>query len=303
MDFPSKAEQEAKITSEKDEHIKSVEAEILQLKADIYNLKDVFRKFSMYGKFLATISPEDWRKEQEAAAKRNRTRVPPSIQAVLRLEEGESLEGDNYLYFKEPQELLDLFAKLEAENLSLIQQCQQAEARLEAGRAVSVKTRAELNQQAENLETEIRQLEARIAEEKREAAKVEEVIENSVSGESRRGGEDKVLDDLEKVVLKIYEKCVGENEACISTIDMLHHIEVRMETLTQEQEVLHPQKVRRVQIHKTHTVIHKVEYTNTQNTLGGVGKGDLREGATPQGEGSSAGEAEVDGGGEEQGGS
>ena len=143
-----KAEQEAKITSEKDEHIKSVEAEILQLKADIYNLKDVFRKFSMYGKFLATISPEDWRKEQEAAAKRNRTRVPASIQAVLRLEEGESLEGDNYLYFKEPQELLDLFAKLEAENLSLIQQCQQAEARLEAGRAVSVKTRAELNQQA-----------------------------------------------------------------------------------------------------------------------------------------------------------
>ena len=31
------------------------------------------------------------------------------------------------------------------------------------------------------------------------------MIENSVSGESRRGGEDKVLDDLEKVVLKLYE--------------------------------------------------------------------------------------------------
>ena len=48
------------------DHIKNVEAEILQLKADIYNLKDVFRKYSMYGKFLAAISPEDWRKEQEA---------------------------------------------------------------------------------------------------------------------------------------------------------------------------------------------------------------------------------------------
>ena len=82
MEAQKKAEQEAKITSEKDEHIKSVEAEILQLKADIYNLKDVFRKFSMYGKFLATISPEEWRREQEAAAKRNRTRVPPSIQAI-----------------------------------------------------------------------------------------------------------------------------------------------------------------------------------------------------------------------------
>ena len=54
-----------------------------------------------------------------------------------------------------------------------------AEARLEAGREVSVRTRAELNQQAENLETEIRELEARIAEEKKEAARVEEIIENS----------------------------------------------------------------------------------------------------------------------------
>jgi BMFP domain-containing protein YqiC len=44
---------------------------------------------------------------------------------------------------------------------------------------VSVRTRSELNQQAENLETEIQQLEARIAEEKKEAAKVEEIIENS----------------------------------------------------------------------------------------------------------------------------
>ena len=31
------------------------------------------------------------------------------------------------LVFQDPQELLDLFAKLEAENLSLIQECQEAE--------------------------------------------------------------------------------------------------------------------------------------------------------------------------------
>jgi hypothetical protein len=38
-----RAEVEAKLTSEKEEEIKMVEAEILQLKADIYNLK-VLRK-------------------------------------------------------------------------------------------------------------------------------------------------------------------------------------------------------------------------------------------------------------------
>ena len=46
-----------------------MESDILQLKADIYNLKDVYRKYSMYGKFLAAISPEDWRKEQVRADK------------------------------------------------------------------------------------------------------------------------------------------------------------------------------------------------------------------------------------------
>ena len=64
------------------------------------------------------------------------------MQAVLKLEPDETLDGDNALYFKEPSELLELFNKLEAENLSLIQKCQQAEARLEAGRAISVKSRS-----------------------------------------------------------------------------------------------------------------------------------------------------------------
>ena len=41
--------------------------------------------------------------------------------------------------------------------------------------------RSELNQQAENLETEIKQLEERISKERKEASKVEEIIENSGS--------------------------------------------------------------------------------------------------------------------------
>ena len=54
-----------------------------------------------------------------------------------------------------------------------------AEARLAAGKAISIKTRTELNQQAENLEAEIKQLEDKINCEKKEASKIEEIIENS----------------------------------------------------------------------------------------------------------------------------
>lgn len=59
-----RAEFETKKTNEKEEEIKRVEAEILKIKSDIYNLKDVFTQYSMYGKFLTAVSPEDWRKER-----------------------------------------------------------------------------------------------------------------------------------------------------------------------------------------------------------------------------------------------
>ena len=113
----------------------------------------------MYGKFLATISPEDWRKEQvfllhqlpptptpsagvaiSSEYHQDSTQHPGCPQAgpwgdpgrqQLPLFQGEGWSGyrssDIPALLQEPQELLDLFAKLEAENLGLIQQCQQVE--------------------------------------------------------------------------------------------------------------------------------------------------------------------------------
>ena len=52
-------------------------------------------------------------------------KIPAHIQDVLKLDPTETLDGDNSLYFKDPSELLELFNKLEAENLALIQACQQ----------------------------------------------------------------------------------------------------------------------------------------------------------------------------------
>ena len=83
---------------------------------------------------------------------------------------------------------------------------------------MSTSVRAELNQQADNLEAEINQLEERIRAEREEARKVEEMIENSVSGETRRGGEDKMLEDLEQWVLQIYQNCIGDNLARHTTV-------------------------------------------------------------------------------------
>jgi hypothetical protein len=50
-----RAEVEAKLTSEKEEEIKMVEAEILQLKADIYNLKVLRKIFRNFKKRLVLL--------------------------------------------------------------------------------------------------------------------------------------------------------------------------------------------------------------------------------------------------------
>ena len=79
-------------------------------------------------------------------------------------------------------------------------------------------TRSELNQQADNLEAEIKELDQKIKTEKAEADKIEEIIFKSQSEESTRGSEEKVLDDLQKSVLSIYESCIGKNEESIFNV-------------------------------------------------------------------------------------
>ena len=49
----------------------------------------------MYGKFLAAISPEDWRKEQEALAAKTVTTIPPNIQV--------SIEEEIFYYYLLPR--------------------------------------------------------------------------------------------------------------------------------------------------------------------------------------------------------
>ena len=41
------------------------------MKSDIYDLKDVYTRYTSYGKFLEKISPEDWRSEKVGERKKN----------------------------------------------------------------------------------------------------------------------------------------------------------------------------------------------------------------------------------------
>lgn len=40
------------------------------MKSDIYDLKDVYTRYTSYGKFLEKISPEDWRSEKVGERKK-----------------------------------------------------------------------------------------------------------------------------------------------------------------------------------------------------------------------------------------
>ena len=64
MEAQRKAELEAKKTTDKEGDIKMIESEIMKIKSDIYDLKDVYTKYSNYGQFLTAIAPEEWRHQQ-----------------------------------------------------------------------------------------------------------------------------------------------------------------------------------------------------------------------------------------------
>ncbi len=78
------------------------------------------------------------------------------------------------LYFKKPQQLLDIFAELEENNLSLIQNCQETEETLEDLRQKIASTKEKMDHETESLTSQIDFLKNGIAKEEEKAKMLEE---------------------------------------------------------------------------------------------------------------------------------
>ncbi|NXL45250.1 CP100 protein, partial [Podilymbus podiceps] len=172
------------------------------------------------------------------------------------------------LYFTDPQQLLSIFAEMEEENLSFIQNSQEIEESLDkvqhtfittyestpessrgtmCFREAFSKTTSFLFWPREKKLAELKQqvvtLKSSIAKEEEKVADLKLKVHLFSSGEHKADDQDKMLTSLNKKVLEVYYHCTGENGANLETVQMLMVIEKHLNDLLDNLERIPPAKI------------------------------------------------------------
>ncbi|XP_045146086.1 cilia- and flagella-associated protein 100 [Echinops telfairi] len=164
---------------------------------------------------------------------------------VLLVQEDPDSDGENLeLYFTEPQQLLDLFTKLEEENLSLIQNTQEMEETLEELNFNLKKTQIRMDREIKQLKQWISTMMMSITQEEERAYELELKARVFHFGEYHGAQQDKLLESLNYKVLDVYRHCIGSHQdANLGTVQMLTIIEHQLGELLESLERVPPGKV------------------------------------------------------------
>ncbi|XP_057411730.1 cilia- and flagella-associated protein 100 [Balaenoptera acutorostrata] len=151
--------------------------------------------------------------------------------------DGAGEERELELYFTEPQQLLDVFVKLEEQNLSLVQNTQEMEEALEELSFTLKNTQIRMDREVSQLKQWIAALMMSIAKEEEKAAELELKARIFHFGEYKGDQEDKLLESLTRKVLDVYRHCVGsQQESSLGTVKMLAAIERQLDELLENLE-------------------------------------------------------------------
>ncbi|KAL2103886.1 hypothetical protein ACEWY4_000754 [Coilia grayii] len=255
------AEQETKGKLEKMSEIKKITGKIVAVKSDISKFEDILKEYTNYNDFLLKLSPPEWRekqqwrremadkireeqKQQEAKGVQEQTAVAPSKRNIhphyISLVNQPLVLHylDPQLYFTDPQQLLDLLTELEKQNLNLIQNSQDTEEALEEFRITMINTRKKMSKETEQLAQHVEIISRAIDRERERAAELELKARLFSFGEYRADHQDRMLESLGKKVAEVYQGCVGETEANLTTLQMLTSIEGRLEELLENLELV-----------------------------------------------------------------
>jgi hypothetical protein len=181
--------------------IKQVSSQISSLRSEIAHSEEKFQECEGYKEFIEGLTPKDWRQ------------VHPLPE----------------LYFKHPEQLLEILRTLEAQNMFLIRHCQEAEELVE-------RSKKEFNDLLEDRDVTITEMSNRENASRRHLnANNAQNEQYKMVGEFRFGSEfgETELRSLMKVVGELHEKLGFEMAASGDPIAMLKRIEEKMDTLFQ----------------------------------------------------------------------
>ncbi|XP_071612116.1 cilia- and flagella-associated protein 100 [Heliangelus exortis] len=170
--------------------------------------------------------------------------------SLLEDEESESCSDEDEepeLYFTEPQQLLSAFTEMEKENLSFIQNSQEAEESFDKVQHTFITTCESTEKELAELKQQVDTLKSSIAKEEKRLENLKVKVHFFSLGEDKADDQDKLLTSLNKKVLEVYHHCTGENEANLQTVEMLMVIEKQFNDLLDMLERTHPAKIERAE--------------------------------------------------------
>ena len=140
-----RAESETKAKLEKIQEIKKINVQIMSIRSDMSKNEDQLKDLQRYRQFLDKLTPAEVLQKREnskekAAVSGKSAKKKTKVQSgeVEEAKETNELLEDEFdeneepdIFFKSPEQLLDLYAELEENNLALIQNCQETEETLE----------------------------------------------------------------------------------------------------------------------------------------------------------------------------
>jgi hypothetical protein len=246
----------------------------MSIRSEMSKNEDQLRDFKRYRAFLDKLTPPEWfvahprktktgdksksdRKHRKASKVAESTsfdelaegeKQPAAVDEDSDFDSDEDDENfdqihEEEMYFKHPQQLMNIFADLEENNLSLIQSCQETEETLEELKKNIEETESKMERETSTLRQQIDALNVAISKEEEKATYLEEKSKLFSSGFGDAETRDKTLDELNQKVKDAYRKCFNDHDATISTLQMLTSIENKLEHLFEIIEMMPPDKV------------------------------------------------------------
>lgn len=135
-------------------------------------------------------------------------------------------EEDLPLFFTHPQQLLDIFAEMEEENLFLIQNNQEIEQQLEELKTEYSATQDSMERQTKSLEETLASLQTAIAAEEATAAS----LSSGIGGSGRNSESAALIEQLANRIKAVYVQCGGDLTSNPDVIAMLTKLEGKLES-------------------------------------------------------------------------
>uniref|UniRef100_A0A8C0LHG8 Coiled-coil domain containing 38 n=1 Tax=Canis lupus dingo TaxID=286419 RepID=A0A8C0LHG8_CANLU len=231
--------------------LKKASMEVQAVKSEIAKAEFLLREYMKYGFFLLKLSPKHWQIQQalkrvQMTTSRDSMNVSLPVLASdhtdsissedsleLFLDEDMDYDLEPELYFKEPEELLQVLTELEEQNLTLVQYSQDVDENLEDVNKREKLIQDKINSNIEFLLEHKEMLKASCVREEEKAAELELRSKLFSFGEFKSDAQEKLIDSLSKKINQVYKVCTGDADVgSLNPVQKLVKVESRLVELS-----------------------------------------------------------------------